>query len=256
MSAPYISSVALNPNVRLNTKKFPGSLRFVPDLHLKLDTAVTFFVGENGSGKSTLLEAIAVKSGFPISGGGTNEIGESHGLNEKSQLAKLLRVSFSKRPLDGYFFRAELHAHFASLLDERKEDPDFGGDPYMRYGGKPLHTKSHGEAFLSVMMNRFTDGLFFLDEPESALSPRRQLTLLGIMYDLARKGNTQFIIATHSAILLTYPDARIVSFDDSPLTTVPLSETVHYQITRGILQNPESYWKHLRNPDSEQPDVE
>lgn len=254
MSAPYITSVVRDPNVRLNRKQFPGCLRFASDLHLAFDTAVTFFVGENGSGKSTLLEAIAVKSGFPIAGGGTNEIQETHGLNEKSLLAKSLRVSFSKRPLDGYFFRAELQAHFASLLDFRKDDPDFYGDPYLRYGRKSLHTMSHGEAFLAVMKNRFTDGLFFLDEPESALSPQRQLMLLTIMYDLARQGNTQFIIATHSAILLTYPDARIVSFDDGPLTIVSLNDTAHYQITRGILQTPESYWKHLRSPDTEQSD--
>ena len=248
MPAPFISYVTLNPNFPLDGASFPGNLKFVPNLHFEFDSPVTFFVGENGSGKSTLLEAIAVSSGFPMAGGGTNDLAASHGLNEESLLAKGLRLAFAKRPHDGYFFRADLQAHFASLLVQRKVDPDFLGDPYQRYGGQPLHTMSHGEAFLSVMQNRFTEGLFILDEPESALSPQRQLTLLAIMYDLASQGQTQFIIATHSAILLTYPDARIVSFDEEQLTTVSLAETKHYQITRGILNSPGSYWKHLRNP--------
>jgi predicted ATPase len=251
MSAPFVSFVALNPNVMLDVTYFPGSLPFVSGLHLHFDVPVTFFVGENGSGKSTLLEAIAVLAGFPISGGGTNEIGERHGLREKSVLADSLRLAFAKRPKDGYFFRADLQAHFASLLDQRRDDPDFGGNPYQRYGGKPLHTKSHGEAFLSTLQNRLSEGLFLLDEPESALSPQRQLTLLATMYDLVRRGKTQFLIATHSAILLTYPGAKIVSFDDGSLTTVELADTPHYQITRGILQNPESYWKHLRITESD-----
>lgn len=250
MSAPYISYVTLIPDSSIDVTGFPGNLRFVPQLHLEFDSPVTFFVGENGSGKSTLLEAIAVLSGFPISGGGTNDIGASHGLNEDSILANALRLAFVRRPRDGYFFRADLQAHFASLLEQRKADPYFSGDPYMRYGGRSLHVMSHGEAFLSVMQNRLTEGLFILDEPESALSPQRQLTLLALMHDLAHQGKTQFLIATHSAILLTYPGARIVSFDKEQLTSIALTDTSHYRITRGILQSPESYWKHLRNPDA------
>lgn len=251
MSAPFISFVKLNASLALDPQQFPGKLPFVPKLHLGFDSPVTFFVGENGSGKSTLLEAIAVVSGLPISGGGTNDLGATHGLNETSLLANALELAFARRPKDGYFFRADLQAHFASLLDERRADPGFAGNPYMRYGGRSLHTMSHGEAFLSVMQNRFTNGLFILDEPESALSPQRQLTLLAIMYDLARGGNSQFIIATHSAILLTYPEARIVSFDHGELATVALADTPHYQISQGILNRPESYWKHLRNREVE-----
>lgn len=249
MQPRFVSFVTRNPNVPLDTTKFPGNLPFAPQLHLTFDVPVTFFVGENGCGKSTLLEAIASLAGFPIAGGGTNEAGERHGIGETSHLANALRLAFRKRPEDGYFFRADLQAHFASLLDERREDPDFTGNPYQRYGGKTLHVKSHGEAFLSIMQNRLTEGLFLLDEPESALSPQRQLTLMAIIYDLVRQGKSQFIIATHSPILLTYPEARIISFDDGALPTVNLSETPHYQITRGILQSPESYWKHLRDPD-------
>lgn len=251
-SAPFISYVTRNPNVQIDTATFPGNLPFVPQLHLEFDNPVTFLVGENGSGKSTLLEAIAVLSGYPVSGGGTNDVGASHGLNEESLLADALWLAFARRPKDGYFFRADLQPHFASLLDERKADPHFllernlPADPYARYGGRPLHAKSHGEAFLTLMQNRFSQGLFLLDEPESALSPNRQLTLLALMHEMASHGRAQFIIATHSAILLTYPGARIVSFDDPQLKSVSLADTSHYQITRRILNNPESYWNHLK----------
>ncbi len=249
MVAPFITYVTLNPDVAIDECCFPGNLPFVNGLHLDLESPVTFFVGENGSGKSTLLEAIAVLAGLPIAGGGTNEIGERHGVQEQCVLADALRMGFVNRPQDGYFFRAELQAHFASLLDQRRNDPDFKGNPYGRYGGHSLHAMSHGEAFLSVMQNRFTDGLFILDEPESALSPQRQLALLALMYDRVRDGNTQFIVATHSPVLLTYPDSVIVSFDSPSLQPVSLTDTKHYQITHGILNRPESYWKHLRDTD-------
>ncbi len=249
MVAPFIAYVTLNPDAELDKSCFPGNLPFTEALHLEFESPVTFFVGENGSGKSTLLEAVAVLAGFPIAGGGTNEVGERHGIQEKSALADALRMAFAKRPKDGYFFRAELQAQFASLLDQRRDDPSFGADPYGRYGGRSLHAMSHGEAFLSVMQNRFAGGLFLLDEPESALSPQRQLTLLALMHDRVRDGDAQFIVATHSPILLTYPGSTIVSFDGPSLQAVSLAETKHYQITHGILNRPESYWKHLRDSD-------
>lgn len=247
MPAPFIQYVTRNPQWSLDPRTFPGNLPFVKDLHLEFDSPVTFFVGENGSGKSTLIEAIADLAGLPISGGSPNERGASHGPQEECELAKALRAAYEIHPRDSYFFRAELHAHFASLLDERSKDPDFGRDPYRRYGGASLHQMSHGEAFLSVMQNRIFDGLFLFDEPESALSPQRQLTLLALMYDRVERGWTQFIVATHSPILLTYPGATIISFDETPLERISLEETKHYQITRGILNSPESYWRHLRD---------
>ncbi|MCA9077860.1 MAG: AAA family ATPase [Planctomycetaceae bacterium] len=249
MQAPYVRYLDLDPDAKFSRGAFPGNLPFVEELKFKFESPVTFFVGENGSGKSTLLEAIAVLSGFPLGGGSRNELAESHGLNEQSQLAELIRLGFGMTPKDGYFFRAELQASFASLLDQRKADPDFRGDPYAAYGGQSLLTRSHGEAFLSVIQNRFTSGLFLMDEPESALSPQRQLTLLTLIYDMVNAGASQVIIATHSPILLTYPDARIVSFDHGPLKHVTIEETSHHQITTGILSNPEAYWRHLRQRD-------
>jgi predicted ATPase len=148
---------------------------------------------------------------------------------------------------------AESHAHLASLLDDRMADPDFVGDPFARYGGRSLHASSHGESFLALLQNRIGAGLFLFDEPESALSPQRQLALLALMFDLAEAGKSQFIIATHSPILLTYPEADIVTLDETPLRRVQLEDTSHYQITRGILEGPERHWKHLRAREKESP---
>lgn len=246
MTSPFIAYVKRRQGVAADSSQFPGNLPFVEELHHEFRHPVTFLLGENGSGKSTLLEAIAVLSGFPQAGGGTNDLTDFRGPEQDSELSHLLQLAFLRRPKDGWFFRAELQAQFASLLDQRRRDPDFRGDPYSRYGGQSLHTMSHGEAFLTVMKNRFSEGLFLLDEPESALSPQRQLALLALMYDLVQTGNAQFIIATHSPILLTYPQAEILSFDNEQLTPVLLEDTAHYRITHGILSRPESYWKHLR----------
>jgi predicted ATPase len=243
---PYLTGVRAVAERLAAQSAYPFSLPFVRDLDLRFDSPVTFFVGENGTGKSTLIEAIASLSRLPVSGGGRNELDGRHGPDPASLLAPALRPVFRRRPPDAYFLRAEFQAHFASLLDARREDPDFIGDPYNRYGGRSLHTRSHGEAFLAILEHRIQAGLFLLDEPESALSPQRQLVLLAHMWKQVSTGRSQFIVATHSPILLTFPGADLVKFDGDALTRVKLEDTSHYQITRGILHNAESYWKHLR----------
>lgn len=243
--APYLQRVHVLPDRVASWGEFPFVLPFVRKLDVRFAGPVTFLVGENGSGKSTLLEAIADLCGLPVSGGGRNELADHHGPEERSALSPALRPSFSRRPSDGYFFRAEFHAHFASLLDQRRKDPDFWGDPYSRYGGTSLHNQSHGEAFLALFANRLQCGLYLMDEPESALSPQRQLTLLTKMSRLAATRNAQFIVATHSPILMTYPDAQILVFDEGEISSSRLEDTAHYQITRGILEAPERYWRHL-----------
>lgn len=247
MRPPFISYAKRDDDAALDTSCFPGNLPFTSDLQLDFESPVTFFVGENGSGKSTLLEAIAVLADLPIGGGGKNETDAGHGLPEESLLAEALLMGFAKRPRDGYFFRADLQPHFASLLEQREQDPEFAGDPYQRYGGRSLHQQSHGEAFLAIIQNRFQSGLLILDEPESALSPQRQLALLALMHERVSRGRTQFIIATHSPILLTYPGAQIISFDGDSLQSVSLSETSHYRVTRDILNTPDVFWRHLRD---------
>lgn len=228
-------------------KRFPFKFSWIEKLDLKFPNAVTFFVGENGSGKSTLLEAIAGLSGFPVWGGGRNDLADQFGPEKESELAQALYPHFRKRPRDGYFFRAEYYAQFASLLDARGRDEGFEGDPYMRYGGKSLHTRSHGESFFELMDHRMTRGLYLLDEPESALSPKRQLALMALILDRSRKGKTQFIIATHSPILMTFPGATIVNFDSPDLETMDYQESDHFQLTKGILDHPARYWKHLES---------
>ena len=244
--APYLIGVSVVPERIDGQSAYPFTLPFVRDLDLRFDSPVTFFVGENGTGKSTLIEAIASLSRLPVCGGGRNELAGRHGPDPPSPLAPALRPAFRGRPPDAYFLRAEFQAHFASLLDARREDPEFIGDPYSRYGGRSLHTRSHGEAFLAILEHRIRAGLFLLDEPESALSPQRQLVLLAHMWKQVSAGRSQFIVATHSPILLTFPGADLVMFEGGTLARVSLEDTSHYQITRGILHNAESYWKHLR----------
>ena len=246
---PYLLGVQSISDRLPANPDFPFSLPFLPGLDLRFRWPVTFFVGENGTGKSTLLEAIAALCGFPVSGGSWAERDETHGPDQDSALSFALRPAFRKRPPDGFFLRSEFQGQFATLLENRQRDPDFMGDPFARYGGRSLHHRSHGEAFLAILQNRITHGLWLLDEPEAALSPQRQLALLAEMHALVERGATQFIIATHAPILLTYPGAGIVSFDEPGLPVVGMEATAHFQITRGILQNPEGYWRHLLKED-------
>jgi len=244
MTPPFLQRLYVREDVSL-PDEFPANLPFVRSLDIRFTSTVTFFVGENGSGKSTVLEAVAAISGLPAAGGGRNELADLKAPRSKSELEPFVRGAFKRRPPDGYFFRAEFQAHFASLLEERRADPDFGGDPYARYGGRSLHTRSHGEAFLEVFSAWLNPGLILMDEPEAALSPQRQLVLLGKMAKLAKSGSVQLIVATHSPIILTFPGATILSFDGDEITRTRLEDTSHFHITKGILDSPQRYWKHL-----------
>jgi predicted ATPase len=243
-TAPFLQRIHRKEQAAL-ADAFPTNLPFVPSLDIRFTSAVTFFVGENGSGKSTVLEAIATLCGLPAAGGGRNELADLRAPHSHGELAPFLRGAFRKRPHDGYFFRAEFQAHFASVLEEREADPQFDRDPYERYGGRSLHTRSHGEAFLEVFSAWLHPGMILMDEPEAALSPQRQLVLLGKMAQLAKTAEVQFIIATHSPIILTFPGAALLSFDGSQIAPTRLEDTSHFQITKGILDSPRRYWKHL-----------
>ncbi len=202
---------------------------------LTLKKPVTFFVGENGSGKSTLLEAIAVNFGFNPEGGSRDF--NFHTTEIHSGLHTLLRLNKGvPRPKDGFFLRAESFYNVASEVDWLADDPL---DPFLdSYGGKSLRAQSHGESFLSLMLNRFRgSGLYLLDEPEAALSPSRQMTLLARMHSLVQ-GGSQFIIATHSPMLMAYPDAQILLLDGG-IKPVDYKQTEHYQITCSFLEAPE-----------------
>jgi len=246
MEAPYLARIGAKTERVPAEMIYPFHLPSLRELDLPFRCPVTFFVGENGTGKSTLIEAIATHARLPVGGGGRNELTRPFAPEQSSPLAPALRCSFRRRTRDGFFLRAEFQAHFSAVLDDRAGDPDFTDNPYKLYGGQSLFARSHGEAFLAVLQNRIRAGLFLLDEPESALSPQRQLALLALVHDLACGGKAQFIVATHSPILLTYPEGEIISFDGDRLSPVELKQTSHYQITRGILEDPERYWRGLR----------
>ena len=204
---------------------------------LRFTSNVTFLVGENGTGKSTLLEAIALSTGFNAEGGSRNfrfSTSDTH-----SPLHEYLTVVNGLHPKDGFFLRAESFYNVASYIDELDREPSFGGFVIDSYGGVSLHEQSHGESFLALVKNRFGgNGIYLLDEPESALSPSRQMTLLVLMHELVRK-NSQFIIATHSPILMAFPDAQVIELTEDDIRTVPYRQTEHFQLTRRFLNNPE-----------------
>ena len=221
--------------VRLKTVPEGGYLAALPVVRhlaeageLCFDRAVTFLVGENGTGKSTLLEGIAVAAGFNAEGGSKNfnfATRESH-----SELHSHLTLVRRGYPRDGFFLRAESFYNAASYIDDITVEGS--------YGGLSLHRQSHGESFLALVRHRFGGGgLYLLDEPEAALSPTGILTLMAELHRLALEGS-QFIIATHSPMLLALPEARIFELSEAGIAPAEYRETGHYRLTRRFLEDP------------------
>jgi predicted ATPase len=238
-AAPLLREVRLDPGWIGSQEEFPFTLPAVRALAdpLSLDAPVTFLIGENGSGKSTIVEAIADKLDLDAEGGDT----VLTFVKDRSDTALadlLVLVRGSRRPSMRYFLRAESFFNVARTVDAHE-------GALKAHGGKALHGMSHGESFLTLALERFyPDGLFLLDEPEAALSPQGCITLLRRMHELALEG-AQFVIATHSPILMAYPGARIYTLGEHGIEATAYRDTDHYRLTRTFLEEPERFLHHL-----------
>jgi predicted ATPase len=243
LSKQYLRSVELkNPDTTKSKEIYPFGLPVVQHLNqINFHPKVTFLVGENGTGKSTLLEAIAIAFGFNPEGGSKNFMFSTH--NSHSELSEeILLVKGATRPKDGYFLRAESFYNVASNIDQIQKE---WGGMLSSYGGVSLHEKSHGEAFFTLFMERFSGkGLYFLDEPEAALSPQTQLSLL-VRLDELINDKSQFIIATHSPIIMAYPNSQIIQISKNGIEKVKYEETIHYELYKTFMDDPMGMIKRL-----------
>ena len=235
----FVRSLVLKRDEVESFDVYPFSIPAIRQLdELKLDSRVTLFAGENGSGKSTLVEAIAVAAGFNPEGGSRNMTVSTR--PSHSALHKHLRlVRGTRRPRTGYFLRAESFFNVATHIEE------IGGPAVASHGGRSLHAQSHGESFIALVTNRFgPNGLYVLDEPEAALSLRGNLALMRRMHDLVAQGS-QFIISTHSPVLLGFPDAKIFVLSEDGLVETPYEETEVVELTRAFLGDRREFLHHL-----------
>lgn len=236
----YVSNISITKEIPDNN--YLSKLPIVKNLQamegIRLKKNVTFLVGENGVGKSTLIEGIAVAMGFNPEGGTVNfnfETRSSH-----SDLHKFLTVSRGyKKHRDGFFLRAESFYNVASNIDELDESGGMGMPIIANYGGISLHKQSHGESFMALVENRFGGhGLYILDEPEAALSPMRLMRLMCHMQKLVEE-DSQFIISTHSPILMTFPDSEVLEITEEGIRSVDYKNTEHFMITKRFMDAPE-----------------
>lgn len=236
----YLNSVFLSKEIPRGNylRKLPVISNLKKMGELRFTKPVTFLVGENGVGKSTLIEGIAVSMGFNPEGGTVNFnffTKESH-----SNLHEYITVSRGyRKQKDGFFLRAESLYNVASNIDDLDQEPSFGSPIISSYGGISLHEQSHGESFIALVENRFFgNGLYILDEPEAALSPMRLMRLMCCMKELVNN-NSQFIISTHSPILMSFPNAEVIEITEEAIKSVDYKETEHFLITKRFMTAPE-----------------
>jgi predicted ATPase len=239
LPAPYLRRIWLEPSRIADRAAYPFCLPFLQDdFELNFDRPITIIVGENGTGKSTFLEGIAVLAGYDEAGGGKGYRPVDHSMAiEKmgGQLSGALRASWLPKITNGWFFRAESFFSVARYLDEAAREP-FGGPP------PDFLSHSHGEGFLRFFEERCQrQGIFIFDEPESALSPSRQIEFLKLMRRMETSQNCQIIIATHSPMLMAYPNARLLRLSKSGLEPVTVEQTDHYKIMREFCDDPAGF---------------
>lgn len=244
-NSQYVKAVTLKREEIVSYGEFPFNLPVIQSMHdLILHPNVTFIVGENGMGKSTLLEGIAVALGFNPEGGSLNfnfSSYDSHSiLDEYLQIIKGVY-----RPEDSFFFRAETYYNVATNIEELDKEKSYGPKIIDSYGGKSLHEQSHGESFFAAFNERFGgNGLYILDEPEAALSPLRQMSMLARINELVNDGS-QFIISTHSPILMAFPNAKIFQLKEAGITETKLENTDHYSMMKQFFEDKERILYHL-----------
>ena len=241
-----VTRISLERDKIQSFDKYPFNIEVVRNFHeLKFDSPVTFFVGENGIGKSTFIEAIAVALGLPAEGGTENFRYETK--NTTSVLSDYLRVSTYNHPKMKFFLRAESFYNFSSEMERVAEENGFP-ELYKYYGGN-LHECSHGESFIKLVQNKFIgEGLYILDEPEAALSPQRQLALLCLIDQLVKEGS-QFIIATHSPILISYRDGKILDLNHN-FQEIDYKDTDIYSLYKMYIDNPDGMQHRLFDENS------
>ena len=235
----HLKSITLNPEVYPSQDHYPFNLAlFQQNQRIRLESPVTFFVGENGSGKSTLLEAVTRKCGIYI-WQGMHRPRFNASPYEKS-LYRTIGIEWTDgKKVPGSYFGSQIFNNFAQILDEwLTMDP--GLAEY--FGGKSLMAQSHGQSLMAFFQSRLKiRGLYLLDEPETALSPKTQMSLLSLLHEISQTGIAQFIIATHSPILLACPDAQILSFDEIPVRRIAYHDTDHYRIYKAFMNDPNSF---------------
>lgn len=240
----YVSQILFEGEIErdLYLKGIPAVRYLMEKRKLNFTKNVTFLVGENGTGKSTLLEAIAVAYGFNAEGGTVNFNFSTNSTH--SELYHNIRIGKKSYAKDGFFLRAESVYNVATNIEKlfEKELQNRAETPY---GKKSLHEQSHGESFMAIVKNRFGgNGLYILDEPEAALSPMRIMELIVAINELV-KNDSQFIISTHSPILMAFPDAEIFELSEAGIEKVDYRQTEHYKITKDFLDRPERMLRYL-----------
>ena len=234
----HLSRISFLADQYPTVDRYPFSLAlFRHTTEIVLQSPVTFFVGENGSGKSTLLEAVCHRSGYHIWRGIKRSRYEVNPYEE--ELYRFIRLEWVDGMVPGSFFAADTFRNFAKNLDEWSSmDPGM----LQYFGGKSLMSQSHGQSLMSLFKSRYKiKGLYLLDEPETALSPKSQLALLEILQTMSRRGHAQFIVASHSPILLACPQADILDFNRAPLGRISYEDTEYFRIYRDFLNNRKKY---------------